>query len=159
MRQVRCGWAISMLAISCAASPPPLLPATQTGSSDTMIVQRGPGELQFALFLSPVPRHIGDTMWVKVAVQNVGSGPATIRITPCYLTLSGARTQPWPPDRDVCAVASGEEVLPPGQSWTLSEGHQLVGQPGRYRLEVKIAEVPGVWLGTTLELERASRHR
>ena len=118
MYPIRCVWAISTLAISCTASPPPGLPATQPNSSDTTIVQRGPGELEFALTLAPVPRRVGDTMWVKVSVRNLGSAPAVVWVTPCDLTLRGPRTQPWPPDMDVCAAGSGEEVLLPGQSWT-----------------------------------------
>jgi hypothetical protein len=150
----RSGWAASILLVmACSATPTPAPVSTQAVPRDTTIVQRGPRDLEFTLTLAPIPRRVGDTMQVKVSVRNLGSGPAGVSVTPCYLTLTGVRTRPWPPNMDVCAVAFGSRTLAAGESWNFSEGYQLAGRPGRYPLRVKVAQDPEVWLGTELHLE------
>jgi hypothetical protein len=145
-------WVTFMLVISCSRTPTPSPVLGRPAARDTTIVQRGPDNLEFSLTLTPVPRAVGDTMQVKVSVRNLGNAPRVVRVTPCYLTLLGIPTEPWPRDTDVCAGASAEETLGGGESWNFREGFRLIGPAGRYRLRLKVAHEPSVWLATELEL-------
>lgn len=156
MYPARSDWVASiLLIIACSTNPTPPPTSTQAASRDTTIVQRGPGDLEFSLTLAPIPRRVGDTMWVRVAVRNLGSAPVVVTVTPCYLTLAGVRTRPWPPDMDVCAAAYATQALAGGESWAFSEGYNLAGPPGRHPLRVQVARDPVVWLGTDLFLDRS----
>ena len=146
------GTALVLLIMACSATPGPAPVSAQTASRDTTIVQHGPGDLEFSLRLSPIPRRIGDTMHVTVTVRNLGSAPAKVGIGPCYLTYKGIQPHPLV-GRPVCAAASGEVSLASGESWTMGDGWELTGPPGRYPFRMRVALEPPVWLGTDLYLE------
>ena len=157
MHPVRRIVAIATLITGCSATPPPTVPAAQSSARDTTIVQRGPGTLEFALTLTPLPRRVGDTMWARVSARNFGAESTVVSVPMCYLILRGVRTAPWPLETDVCTAANGEQMLGPGETWGFSEGYKVVEQPGRYRLEIQVAETPNVWLDTELQLTSPGR--
>ena len=128
---------------------------SSVAARDTIILQQGPGELEFSLQLSPVPIHPGDSSEMTIGVRNIGNEPARVTVPMCYMTYRG--TVPLSSLAEVACQAAGyRRDLAAGESVSLRDQMRVEVGPGQYPFEVRVAEIPEVWLGLSLKIESKS---
>jgi hypothetical protein len=131
--------ALLLLAGACAGSttppntvtPAPAKELSSVATDTTVRVQQDSFEL--SLWLSPIPRRIGESASLEVSVRNTGSTARGIVVSPCHLYTRGVRALP----EIECQVGAGPITLQPGGTWSKSSNPTFYGPPGRHRFEVE----------------------